>query len=247
MRQLTTTITHNKLIKGQYGDITFGPWGLKCSAQHSFVPLPDHPRNAKQVSDVWHLSGGRISIAYETRKPTPNTVGLKLRIQALDDILLQDAVIRLVFDKTAIKHGCIADKTVHHTDSDKYRLYPTNEAELIGQDCATISVTLDHADGAGRFDPYMYLRDRDDHWIIHARLLPSDPVDQVWLRWANRLFTLSAPGWFSALLWRMPAFKRLIWRLRERMGRHCPEIQAVPLNRLKAGQSLSMEVTCHFQ
>jgi len=247
MRQLTTTITHNKLIKGHYGDIIFGPWGLECSDQNSFVTLTDQPRNAKQIGDIWHLSVGRIRIAYETRKPTPNTIGLKLCIRALDDILLQDAVIRLVFDKAAIKHGRIADKTVHHTNSDKYRLYPTNKVTLIGKDGTTISVSLDHADGAGRFDPYMYLRDRDDHWIIHARLLPRDPVDQVWLRWANRLFTLSAPDWFSALLWRMPPLKKLLWRLRERMGRHCPEIQAVPLNRLKAGQSLSMEVTCHFQ
>ena len=105
MRQSTTTITNNVLINGHYGDITFGPWGLECSDQHSFVTLTDHPRNAKQVGDIWHLSGGRIRIAYETRKPTPNTIGLKLRIQALDDILLQDAVIRLVFDKTAIRHG----------------------------------------------------------------------------------------------------------------------------------------------
>ena len=247
MTKPTVIITNNKLMSGRCGNITFGPWGLECSNQHSFVTLTDRTRNAKQVGDIWHLSGGRIHIAYETRKPTPNTIGLKLRIQALDDILLQDAVIRLVFDKTAIGHGRIADKTVQHTNSDKYLLYPTNEAELIGQDGATVSVTLDHADGAGRFDPYMYLRDRDDHWIIHARLLPSDPVDQVWLRWANRFFTLSAPGWFSALFWRMPVFKKLLWRLRERMGRHCPEIQAVPLNRLKAGQSLSMEVTCHFQ
>ncbi len=247
MTKLTTTITNNKLISGQYGDIPFGPWRLGSSDQHSFVTLTDQPRNAKQVGDIWHLSGGRIRIAYETRKPTSNTVGLKLRIQALDEILLQDAVIRLVFDKAAIKYGRIADKTVHHTNSDKYRLYPTNKVTLIGKDGVTIYVTLDHADGAGRFDPYMYLRDRGDHWIIHARMLPSAPVDQVWLRWANRFFTLSAPGWFSALLWRMPVFKKLLWRLRERMGRHCPEIQAVPLNRLKAGQSLSMEVTCHFQ
>jgi len=247
MTKLTTTITHNKLISGQYGDIAFGPWGLECSDQHSFVTLTDQPRNAKQVGDIWHLFGGRIRIAHETRRPTPNTIGLKLCIQALDNILLQDAVIRLIFDTTAIKHGRIADKTVHHTNSDKYRLHPTNKVTLIGQDGATISVSLDHADGAGRFDPHMYLRDRDDHWIIHARLLPSDPVDRVWLRWANRFFTLSAPDWFSTFLWRMAPLKKLLWRLRERMGRHCPEIQAVPLNRLGAGQSLSMEVTCHFQ
>lgn len=246
MTKLTTTIT-NKLISGQYGDIGFGPWGLECSDQHSFVTLTDQPRNARQTGDIWHLSGGRLRITYETHQPAPDTIRLRLCMQALDDILLQDAVIRLVFDKHAIKHGCIAGKTFHHTNSDKYRLYPTKLVELIGQDDATISVTFDHTDGAGRFDPYMYLRDRDDHWIIHARLLPRDPVDHVWLRWANRLFTLGAPDWLAAFLWRMPPIKRLLWRLRERMGRHCPEIQAVPFNRLKAGQSLSMEVTCHFR
>ena len=247
MKKLMTTISDNRLIRGQYGDIRFGPWGLECSDQHSFVTVTDKPRNAKQIGDIWHLSGGRLQIKYETHQPTPNAIHMRLCIHALDDILVQDAVIRLVFDKNAIRHGRIAGKTFHHTDSDKYRLYPTKLVELVGQDYTTISVTLDHTDGADRFDPYMYLRDRDDHWIIHARLLPRDPVDTVWLRWANRFFTLSAPSSLSRVLWRISPVKKLIWRLRERMGRHCPEIQAVPLSRLKAGQYLTMEVTCHFR
>lgn len=247
MKKLTTTITDNRLVCGQYGDIHFGPWGLECSDQQSFVTVTDKARNAKQIGDIWHLSGGRLRIKHETHQPTPNAIQMRLCIHALDDILLQDAVIRLIFDKSAIQHGRIAGKTFHHTNSDKYRLYPTKLVELVGLGGTMISVTLDQADGAQRLEPYMYLRDRDDHWIIHARLLPSDPVDLVWLRWANRLFTLSAPGALSRVLWRIPPVKKLIWRLRERMGRHCPEIQAVPLNRLKAGQSLTMEVTCHFR
>jgi hypothetical protein len=247
MKKLTTAITDNRLIRGKYGDIRFGPWGLECSDQHSFVTVTDKPRNATKIGDIWHLSDGRIRITYETHQPNPDAIQMRLCVHALDDILLQDAVIRLIFDKSAIQHGRIAGKTFHHTNSDKYRLYPTRLVELVGQDDTKISITLNQANGAGRFDPYMYLRDRDDHWIIHARLLPRDPVDQVWLHWANRLFTLSAPGGLSRFLWRVPPIKKLLWRLRERLGRHCPEIQAVPLNRLKAGQSLSMEVTCHFQ
>lgn len=30
MKKLQTTITNNQLIHGQYGDITFGPWGLNA-------------------------------------------------------------------------------------------------------------------------------------------------------------------------------------------------------------------------
>jgi len=246
MKKLQTTITNNQLIHGQYGDITFGPWGLECSDRYAFVTITDTPRNTYQSGDVWHLSSGRIQIEYTTRQKTPDKVSLNLRIRALDDVLLQDAVIRLVFDKKAITHGIIAGNTVTHHNSDKYRLFPTRQTKLIGQDGATISVSLENADGAGRFAPYLYLRDRDDHWIIHARLLPTDPVDHVWLRWANRLFTLSAPNGVSLSLWRIKPFKAIFWRLRERMGRHFPEIQAVPLNRLNAGQSVSMEVTCHF-
>jgi hypothetical protein len=246
MKHLTAIIKDDRLIKGQYGNIRFGPWGYECSDRYSFVTLTDQPRNATQDDDIWQLDGGRLDITYGTKQTSPNTIGLWLCIRALDDILLQDAVIRLVFDKAALKHGRIVGKTFHHTESDKYRLYPTNMVELIGQARETLTVTLDHADGAGRFDPCMYLRDRDDLWIIHARLLPRNPVDLVWLRWANRLFTLSAPNWLSRFLWRFPPAKKLLWRLRERMGRHCPEIQAVPLNKLKSGQSLVLGVTCHF-
>ncbi|WP_417827828.1 hypothetical protein [Thalassospira sp.] len=247
MKNLTVAITDNKLIDGQYGDIRFGPWGLECSDRYSFVTVTDQPRAATRRGNVWQLSTGRVRIAYRTDQTSENTIKLTLNVCALDNIALQDAVIRLVFDKAAIKHGIIANKTFTHTDSDTYRLYPTKQAQLIGRDGTVITVTRDQADGAGRFDPYIYLRDRDDHWIIHARLLPRDPVDLVWLRWANRFFTLSAPDQFVRFLWRITPVKKLLWRLRERMGRHCPEIQAVPLNRLKAGQSLTLEVTCHFQ
>ncbi|KJE34427.1 hypothetical protein UF64_15255 [Thalassospira sp. HJ] len=246
MKHLSTEISENKLISGQYGDIHFGPWGLECSDRHSFVTITDQPRNAILRDDIWHLSDGRLQIKYETEQTSSNTIRLCLSVEALNDIPLQDAVIRLVFDKNAITHGIIAGRTFTHCNSDKYRLYPIKQVQLVGQDGGTITVRLEDADGAGRFDPYMYLRDRDDHWIIHARLLPCDPVDQVWLRWANRFFTLSAPNGVSRFLWRISPIKKLLWRLRERAGRRCPEIQAVPLNHLKAGQSLGLEVTCHF-
>lgn len=246
MSNLKTSIVHDQLMRGQYGDISFGPWGLECSDRHSFVTITDTPRNAKRTDNVWQLAGGRIKTDYETTHPTANTLRVQVHFHALDDIALQDAVLRMVFNKAAIQHGIIGAQTVHHTNSDKYRLYQTDHAKLVGQNNATITVTLDHADGAGRFDPYLYLRDRDDHWIIHARLLPRDPVDQVWLRWANRFFTMSVPDHLARFLWRITPVKKVLWRLRERMGRHWPEIQAVPLNRLKRGQSLMLEVTCHF-
>lgn len=246
MNQLKTTIRNNQLIHGQFGDITFGPWGLECSDRHAFVTLTDTPRNVQRSENIWMLSAGRLQIDYATQQSETNTLHLQVRFHALDEILLQDGVLRMVFDKTAIKHGVIDNKTILHTDSDKYRLHQTNTVRLVGQNHATITVTLDHADGAGRFDPYLYLRDRADQWIIHARLLPRAPADQVWLRWANRFFTISVPDRLARLLWRITLAQKALWRLRERMGRNWPEIQAVPLNRLKRGQSLTLEVTCHF-
>lgn len=246
MTKLEATIQNDQLVSGCYGDITFGPWGIECSDQHSFVTLTDTPRNAQRDGNIWHLSSGRLEITLATSQTSANGIKQHATFTALDDVALQDAVIRMVFDKSAIAYGIIAGRTVTHSNSDKYRLHATRDAKLFSSGGKTVTVTLDHADGLGRFDPYLYLRDRADDWIIHARLLPTEPVDHVWLRWANRLFTATAPVALADLLWRFGLSRKLLWRMRERMGRHCPEIQAVPLNILKRGQSLELEVTCHF-
>lgn len=247
MTELKAKIADGRLIHGHFGDIRFGAWGIECSDRHSFATLTDVPRSAFFKDGVWHLASGRLKIELKTAQTSANTMKIKATFTALDDIALQDTVIRTVFDTSNIKHGTIANQSITHTNSDKYRLHKTDHANLVSKGGHAVTVRLTKSNGVGRFEPYLYLRDRDDRWIIHARMLPIDPVDQVWLRWANRFFTASAPGAIARLLWRFKPTQKLLWRLRERLGRNCPEIQAVPLNILKSGQSLSMEMTCHFQ
>lgn len=247
MTELKAKIADGRLIHGHFGDIRFGAWGIECSDRHSFATLTDVPRSAFFKDGVWHLASGRLKIELKTAQTSANTMKIKATFTALDDMALQDAVIRTVFDTSNIKHGIIANQAILHANSDKYRLHKTDHAKLVSKGGQVVTVRLTKSNGADRFEPYLYLRDRDDHWIIHARMLPIDPVDQVWLRWANRFFTASAPDAIARLLWKFKPAQKLLWRLRERLGRNCPEIQAVPLNILKSGQSLSMEVTCHFQ
>lgn len=246
MTKLSVTIAENRLIHGQFGAIRFGRWGIECSDRQSFVTLTDRPRNVTCRNGVWQLSQGRLHIALSTEQSAPDRVSIRADFTALADTALQDAVVRLVFDRHGIAHGIIGGKRLCHRNSDKYRLFPVSRATLVGRAGEHITITLDRADGAGRFAPYLYLRDRDDHWICHARLLPTGQVDQVWLRWANRFFTCSAPDALSRRLWQIAPLRDTLWRLRERKGRRWPEIQAVPLNILKKGHSLSLEVTCHF-
>ncbi|WP_412776916.1 hypothetical protein [Thalassospira lucentensis] len=249
MTQLQTDIRNHRLISGRFGTITFGKWGIEFSDRHSFATLTDTPRNATYTDGIWHISQGRWQTALRTVQTDQTTIVASAEFTALDDAPLQDAVLRMVFDKHDIAHGAIAGQTYRHRDTDKYRLFPLSQApdvRLVGTDGHEIIITLDAFDGAGRFAPYLYLRDRGDHWIVHARLLSVDPVDHVWLRWANRFFTLSAPDPLARALWDMPGGQKMLWRLRERLGRHCPEIQAVPLNTVLAGQTLSLGVTCRF-
>lgn len=250
MTRLHTEIRDHRLISGHFGAITFGMWGIEFSDRYSFATLTDTPRNACLADDVWQLRQGRWKTRLHTAQTSPATLTASAQFTALDHAPLQDAVLRMVFDKHSIAHGAIAGKTYRHRNSDTYRLYPIHKARdvrLFGTDGHKIIITLDACDGVGRFAPYLYLRDRGDHWIVHARLLPTNPVDQVWLRWANRFFTLSAPDPVARALWDMPGGQKLLWRLRERLGRHCPEIQAVPLNTVLAGQTLSLGVTCRFR
>ncbi|PKR55983.1 hypothetical protein [Thalassospira marina] len=246
MPDLKVQIDQNRLISGQYGPVTFGPWGVEASDRHSFLTLDDNSRDITQTGQDYQFRQGLWHLDYQTAfDPDDQSLCIRARFTARVASPLQDAVIRLVFDKSSIDHGIIAGKCIRHTNSDKYRLHPVPNVTLQAGS-HRITVTLDHADGAGRFSPFMYLRDRDDHWIIHARLLPHAPIDDIWLRWANRFFTLSCPNALARTIWHLPGGKALFWRLREKWGRHAPEIQAVPLNIIPAGHSLALEVTCRF-
>ena len=247
MSKLNTHIVDNQLISGSFGPVQFGPWGFEASDRVSFFTLDNNSRHITRAGQDVIFQNSRWRLDYETRQSQQHgSITLSARFTALTGGPIQDAVVRLVFDKTAIHHGIIANRKFLHHNSDKYRLFPTRKVQLFTHDHHHIDVTLDHAEGTGRFAPYMYLRDRDDCWIIHARLLPAEPIDDIWLRWANRFFTLSCPSKLARLVWKTPGGKAIFWRLREKWGHRAPEIQAVPLNILKPGQSLYLEVTCRF-
>ncbi|MFH1805429.1 MAG: hypothetical protein ABID63_11135 [Pseudomonadota bacterium] len=247
MTRLIADIVDHRLLRGQYGPFGFGNWGFEASDRQSFLTLSETSRHVGRTEDVFEFAEGSWRLEYHTiHDPDHNLIRITARLTALRDGILQDGVIRLVFDRNGIDSGTLAGRTYRHRNSGRYRLFATRHVALSGGD-HQIDITLDHADGAGRFDPYMYLRDEGDFWIVHARMLPSAPQDVIWLRWANRLFTVTAPEPVARFLWQNRTGKALLWRLRERWGRHAPEIQAVPLNILRRGQSLQMEVTCRFR
>jgi hypothetical protein len=251
MTVLQADIRDGRLIQGQFGSIQFGPWGFEASDRVSFLTTSEQSRHVEVLEhpNRFLFAEGKWALEYQTRQESHEpTLRINAQFTALRDGLLQDAVIHLVFDKSAFAYGEIANRRINHRNRDKYRLYPVNHVRLCGAE-HSVDISLDHSEGTGRFTPYMYLRDRGDHWIVHARLLPDvkRDIDIVWLRWANRFFTLSAPDRLAKLLWQMPGGKAVLWRTREKLGRLCPEVQAVPLNRLSAGQTLELGVSCRFR
>jgi hypothetical protein len=89
----------------------------------------------------------------------------------------------------------------------------------------------------------MYLRDEPGFWIVHARLIPKEPCDLYWIRWANRFGTLSLNDLWSRRLLRTKWLKDGLWYLSERRGGR-PALQAQGLAVLNPGDCLELQAEC---
>lgn len=139
----------------------------------------------------------------------------ELHLETLAQTRLMDFVLRFRFKKELFPLASIAGQTFEHNNTNIYHQFETREATLKGPQ-GEIKIRVEDVFCPPSFIPHLYVRDRGDEWIVHARLLPAS-WDRETIKLCNSFFKTSPlPQFLSRLFLAIPAVRKALWYRGER-------------------------------
>jgi len=261
IRKMLTWEIDKGVIKSLHvkGENIIFPWGVETADSSGFYSLEHNVgyRNERILCDS--LVSNNSSYIYENVLMPEGHWNLKLKdllhessitreatLTSVEDSVLMDFVMRFRFKKRFFDTASIAGKTISHTASDIYHLYPVDKATLNGKEMS-IHIEIENSSCAGIMTPNIYVRDHADEWVIHVRMMPNifcKEVIKICNGWAG---TRALPQCISRNLLKIPRFKSYIWYRNERKPypkiiRRIFNINAFPMAKLGKGRSLHWSV-----
>ena len=157
-----------------------------------------------------------------------------------------DFVMRFRFKKAYFPSATINGRTYQHANTNLYYQYPVREARLGGGEYC-VKVTVEDVQCPKAFFPQMYVRDHDDEWVVHARMVPvswEKEVVKLCNPWAK---TRPLPQFLSKALLSVPFIKKQLWYRGERKPFTDPFLKrinplACPIVKLNQGEELLWKV-----
>ena len=238
------------------GNITGSQWGPETADRGSFFTLTDLPRgcHVKPISLSTIPGGFTKRVEAEMAEGhwfldlTVRHEGSRIHVQqeliCLAESVFQDFVVRFKFHRNSFETATIDGHFIKHKNRNIWHQYAARKAVLHGPH-GIAQVSSLNSMTCGKFTSCIYVRDEPGSWIVHVRLIPSEPCDLYWIRWANRFFTLSLGDHWSRQILKWGWLKRKLWYLAERKGGR-PALQAQGLSRLALGQRIGLEAECEI-
>lgn len=235
------------------------PWGIETADASGFYSLEENIgyRNKRNLLNSY--SNDNSSFIHESVSMPEGSWELKISdsirnnsivrsatLTSIEDTILMDYVMRFRFKKEYFDSANIAGKTIYHTASDVYHLYPVQSARLNGSDI-TVHIEIESADCANIMSPNIYVRDHADEWVVHVRMLPQivhKEVIKICNGWAG---TRAIPQWLSNSILSVSKIRSYLLYRNERnpyprIVRRLLNLNAFPMAMLPEGRSLHWTV-----
>lgn len=165
------------------GQNCINPWGIEAADSASAFRWSEKPLRLKQnftprkqsesesQGDIDVIaSEGEWHITYDETM-SENVITRTHSLEAVTDTYLLDFVSRYRFKKKWFDSAKINRMDITKPLPFAYYQFRTKQAELFGQLTARVNVI--DVNNAGLFDQVMYVMEKKDEWVIHARLLPK--------------------------------------------------------------------------
>ena len=255
---------NNGLVQeGKIEDFFLQDFGIEFSDKHSFVTLTENPRLAtiKQENNKENSLTNSSNSIYDISTAEGNfklevctsfhsiskKVIIKADLTALDEVAIQDFVIRMKFPRETIKHALINNKIISHNDSEKYYQFNTKNVTLVGYKNGSLIITRTKETLCNDAEPHLYVRDLNDFWIVHSRLFPTKNCNLLWLRWINRFFSLSFSEEVSKKIKKIPFIFKFLWYRKERKGKKWIHAQIIGFFKLNKNQKISQTIEIYYE
>ncbi len=224
-------------------------WGFETADMSSFFSVSGGGYRNKilkkttNISDTRHaadlivqMHGGtwKLNIDEEIKG---NKIIREHQLTTLEDSWVMDFVSRFQFKKEFFDKAVIDDREYIHKNTNIYYQYHVNEARLIGKDFNVI-VRTKEAISTDKFKLYTYVRDFNDVWVVHARLMPKEwdrEIIKICRSWYNK----AIPQCISEILLSSGTIRDFLWYRGEKKQANFP-LNAYALVKLKKGEKLQL-------
>ena len=163
-----------------------------------------------------------------------------LRIDALENSRLMDAVLRFAIAKDCVKSAFIGPHEIIHQRQNRYHQFPLDQIRLNLKNGTVLSFQPISSVLPPGFEHVVYLRDEPDKWILHIRALALSPTHYVLkgcTHWYNQPFPLMIQRIVLGSVW----FRSRLLYVRERISQRIP-IQVNGAADLPKGSTIQLAV-----
>jgi glycosyltransferase involved in cell wall biosynthesis len=246
------------------GENIIEPWGVEFADSNSFFSLESGigyryvvlekdekmSDTSRQISQVVRMQEGLVRVDLTEYLESETSLRRMLRMTCLKKTNLVDFVLRFRFKHTSFPRGLIDGKVYEFTNSWVYHQFPVDCVE-VGNSHYRIRVSIIDSLVPGNMSSFMYLKDADRSWVIHARMLPRYGDKEV-IRLCSTLFkNTPLPQPITDLLLKSDRIKRALYY----RGERCPyrnkfvslfSPNAYPIAAMEQGTELSWDVRCQI-
>lgn len=204
------------------GDNIIYPWGIETADSSAFFSLE---RNVGYRYEVINSSYNKKNNLYEYKVETKmfeggfvltgkdylkdNLINRKVSLECLEDSFFMDFVMRYRFKKEFFQYAVINNKIIEHKCSNIYFQYPVKTVSLIGEKY-NISIKIIDYYCSEFMNPYMYVRDHEDEWVVHVRMIPIN-WEKIVIKLCNNWYkTKPLPQRFSNIILKSNRLKQYL-------------------------------------
>lgn len=235
------------------------PWGVETADSSAFFSLEDgFGYRYKVLKENYHQTATTYSGTLVVKMQEGcwklnfkdiienNKVRRKITLECLEDSYFMDFVLRFRVRKEFVAYALINNLKIKHQNSNVYYQYPVEEVYLKGSGNFDIKVSIVSKSVPAKMTPLMYVRDLNDEWITHVRMLPNS-YDKEVIKLCNSWYqTQPIPMWMSKLLLKFKVIRKNLWyrgefsRFKSKIWRFINPA-AFPMVHLKKGTILMWE------
>lgn len=235
------------------------PWGIETADSWSFFSMEKNVGYRYEVKEecfkqeenlytsFQHIKMKEGEWTLETSDEFINNYVIRTaELTCLEDSYFMDFVVRFRFKKNFLSSAFIAGQEIKHTASNIYHQHLVNQVSLEGEELKVSLQILDY-ECLGKFQPHLYVRDHNDEWVVHARMMPSCEDKNIIKLCSQYFKTSPLPDGITKILLKSKGLKDYLWYHSE----HSPYISkiakvfspnAFPLVKLSKGQKLRWKV-----
>ncbi len=195
-------------------------FGFEASSKNSFFTLAE--KNSHRIKKKIKAEKGSKEIKAEGKiKMKEAEIKLKYKeefsknklkrdyfVLIKKDSEIMDLVQRFRFDKKYVKKVKLGGKEIKHRNSHINHSTKANKIEIFLEKKKIEIKTK--TDSKGLFQPILYARDSGQEWVVHYRLLPTKPWQEI--------VKINYPGWdiclpdfLAKIILKSEKIKRFLW------------------------------------